>query len=71
VPARDHPCWGDRDWRFETLHKCVKAHGLDKHALAKLTGNKPVTARFWLGGYYPIGASTLRALILELNSRIA
>jgi len=68
VPARDNPCWNDHDWRFTTLRECVKAHNLTKYDLADLTGVKPVTARFWINGNYPIGVQTLRALILDLNA---
>ena len=70
LPARTDPCWNDPDWRFATLHQCVKAHGVSRDEIADLTGAKVLTVGIWLGGRGSmIGASTLRVLILELNAR--
>lgn len=72
LPARADPRWNDPDWRRAVLQSCMDLHTLDNIEVADLTGNRPDTVRIWLGGYGSvIGINTLRALILELNARIA
>lgn len=70
IPARDDPCWGDADWRRDTLIRVCASHDIDESELARLTGSTTNTVRFWLTKHRScVGVSTLRALLYDLNAR--
>lgn len=70
IPARDHPCWDDANWRRDTLIRVCGTHEIDEPELARLTGSTANTVRFWLTKHRTaIGAATLRALLYDLNAR--
>ena len=70
IPAREHPCWDDADWRRDTLLKVCDTHEISEPELARMTGSTANTVRFWLSKHRTcIGAATLRALLYDLNAR--
>jgi len=70
IPAIDDPCWDDKIWRKNTLLKVRETESLSNKDIARLTGTSNNTVRFWTSEHHvTIGASTLRALLYDLNAR--
>ena len=70
IPDIEDPCWTDKAWRKTTLLHVRESESLTNADLARLTGTSPNTVRFWTTEHHvSIGASTLRALLYDLNAR--
>lgn len=72
IPARNAVCWANAGWRTKTLRDVTNQFGLGREDLCALTGATPNTVRLWLNNHEAvIPANTLRALMYDLNARIA
>lgn len=71
IPDISDPCWTDANWRSETLSQVCTAEALTQQEVSRLTGASTNTVRFWLSNHSTtrVGASTLRALLYDLNAR--
>jgi len=70
IPPIEDPCWDDKDWRKTVLLRVRETESLSNKDIARLTGASHNTVRFWTSEHHvTIGASTLRALLYDLNAR--